>query len=104
MTVNLCVICRRKRSFLNQFIQTHQHTTSAICRTTEGTSRQVHDHMTHAKHWIKGDELDAFRLGRRIEAVSQYLRSLSEPLRNRVLEMSTRTLRDVGIGAESLVL
>jgi hypothetical protein len=61
--------------------------------------------MTRANHWIKGKELDAFRRGRRIEAISQYLRGLNEPLRSRVLEVSLpRTLGDVGICAGDLQL
>ena len=60
--------------------------------------------MTRVGHWFKGEELETFRRVRRIEAVSEYLRRLAEPLCRRVIEASTRTLGDVGIGAEDLVL
>lgn len=66
-------------------------------------SDEIYNHMSSAKHWIKGAALDAFRRGRRIEAVSQYLRGLHEPMRRRVLEASLpSTLRDVGIKVEDL--
>lgn len=76
-----------------------------ISHVTVGNSTEVHAHMTRANHWIKGEQLETFRRTRRIQAVSQYLSRLNEPLRRRVLEVSLpRTLGDVGIRAQDIQL